>query len=144
MYGNNLVTTKKHSGINDETIVKRHIRSDPEYHFWSDSKKSEFAKPENAFKEIPINFMHIFYDLEIHKDFWVPSCCLEEYIYDEKAAEKIVLPEDHRELINILTEEEDVLIEDVIEGKSGGNIVLLQGETGLLDLKQKMSKSKSH
>ena len=127
----NLVLTRTHRCINDETLLKRHIRSDAEYSFWETSGKRTLNPPAGAFTEIPMHFMHLVYDLEVHQEFWAPTAALTEYVYDEEAATKIVLPDDHRELIDILTEDEDVLIEDVVENKSGGNLVLLQGAAGL-------------
>jgi SpoVK/Ycf46/Vps4 family AAA+-type ATPase len=42
-----------------------------------------------------------------------------------------VLPQDHRDLIDILTADMGVLLEDIVEGKSGGTTILCKGAPGL-------------
>ncbi|MDB5962770.1 MAG: family ATPase, partial [Massilia sp.] len=56
---------------------------------------------------------------------------LEEYLYQPELREKLVLPGHHRDLIDILTSNMEVLMEDVVPGKSGGTTILCQGAPGL-------------
>lgn len=45
--------------------------------------------------------------------------------------DKLILPQDHRDLIDILTADMNVLMEDIVEGKSGGTTILCKGAPGL-------------
>lgn len=61
----------------------------------------------------------------------MPSTALTEYVYTPDKVNLLVLPKDHRELVEILTMDAEVLIEDVVEGKTGGTMILLEGRPGL-------------
>lgn len=56
---------------------------------------------------------------------------LSEYVYDEHLQDKLVLPDDQRELLNILTTDISVFTGDIIDGKSAGNVVLAKGRPGV-------------
>jgi SpoVK/Ycf46/Vps4 family AAA+-type ATPase len=45
--------------------------------------------------------------------------------------DKLVLPQAHRDLIDILTADRNFLMEDIVEGKSGGTTILCKGAPGL-------------
>lgn len=131
-----------HRCINDETLVERTVRDAANRNFWDDvisenpRKSQRVTKgprqiPDNAFIEMPIHTQHYVFDLETHEHVWVPPSALTEYVYQPEKVDLLVLPEEHRDLIEILTQDADVLIEDVVEGKSGGTTILLEGEPGL-------------
>lgn len=112
------VITNKHRVINDETLLIRHIRI-PDQN-------------ENGFqREIPQLLEHHVYNLETHEHMSVPTSQLEDYVYDPDAASKIVLPDDHRDLIDLLTEDASIILDDVVENKTGGTLILLEGRAGL-------------
>jgi len=52
-------------------------------------------------------------------------------VYQPELKDKLVLPPEQTELIDILTAEMDVLQEDVVAGKSGGTTVLCAGPPGV-------------
>ena len=56
---------------------------------------------------------------------------LTSYEYKPELREKLILPTQHRELIDILTADMNVLMEDIVEGKSGGTTILCKGAPGL-------------
>ncbi|GAA3723981.1 AAA family ATPase [Gordonia hankookensis] len=56
---------------------------------------------------------------------------LSEYIYDADLQDKLVLPDDQRELLNILTTDISVFTGDIIDGKSAGNVILAMGRPGV-------------
>ena len=56
---------------------------------------------------------------------------LTSYEYKPELREKLILPVQHRELIDILTADMNVLMEDIVEGKSGGTTILCKGAPGL-------------
>ncbi len=62
---------------------------------------------------------------------WVHVQHLSEYRYRPELREKLVLPDHHRDLIDILTSHMDVLVQDFVPGKSGGTTILCQGAPGL-------------
>lgn len=140
-YGTNkLVIAAQHRCVNDETLVMRPARDAASRNHWDDRTSSHGKRrtpggprdiPDTAFNEMPTHFLHLVYDLDAHGYAWVPGSALEEYVYHPEQVEHLVLPDDHRELVDILTADGDILIDDVVEGKSGGTIVLLRGKPGL-------------
>jgi len=85
----------------------------------------------DKFTKMPFHcFVHIFH-LERHSHVWVHVQNLELYKYDAKLKDKLILPETHRDLVEILATDMDVLMEDFIEGKSGGTTILCKGAPGL-------------
>lgn len=56
---------------------------------------------------------------------------LTRYAYDPSLADKLILPESHMDILDILTTDTDVLMGDIIEGKSAGNIILCKGIPGI-------------
>lgn len=71
------------------------------------------------------------FDLLHHKNRWVLAGFMEKYVYDDNVSEKLVLPEDHCDLVDILITDSEVVLEDIVQGKSGGTIILCRGEAGL-------------
>lgn len=81
---------------------------------------------------IPFEPLIYVFNLNKHYFEWVDTRDVEPYVYDDEIAEKLILPEEHKGLINILTNDE--IIDngsDIIEGKSGGTIILCKGGPGL-------------
>lgn len=62
---------------------------------------------------------------------YVHSNSLTEYEYDEKITDRIVLPESHRDLLDVLTSDLDTINDDIIVGKGGGTMILCKGAPGL-------------
>lgn len=126
------IINKANRAINDETLLQRNYRKEAQREKWEEIAESHHRTlPETAFSETPILPIHLVYDLEAHEECWVLSNALTEYIYKPEKVNLLVLPEDHRELIEILTQNVDVLMEDVVDGKSGGCTIMLEGEPGL-------------
>ncbi|AZG45316.1 AAA family ATPase [Gordonia insulae] len=61
----------------------------------------------------------------------VNTADLGEYVYDTHLQDKLVLPDDQRELLNILTTDISVFTGDIIDGKSAGNVILAMGRPGV-------------
>lgn len=125
--------------INDEEMVDRPVKAEASRISWDD-RIQERAKrerdtmreiPDAAFTRTPSHSLHLLFDLAAHIHVWVHSDMLVEYVYQPEKTELIVLPETHRELVDILTNDIDVLEDDVVENKSGGVNILLEGEPGL-------------
>jgi SpoVK/Ycf46/Vps4 family AAA+-type ATPase len=70
------------------------------------------------------------FHLSRHKHVFVNASRLAPYEYRPEVRDKLVLPDHHRDLIEVLTESGAVLAEDIIEGKKGGTIILCRGLPG--------------
>lgn len=71
------------------------------------------------------------FDLGTQDFLTVNAADLTEHVYDKSLREKLILPPDQRELLDILTADIDTFVGDVIEGKSAGNVVLAKGIPGV-------------
>lgn len=86
---------------------------------------------EEGIVAVPMWPMLPVFGLSQHQEFWVSAECVTPYVYRPELKDKIVLPETHRDLIDVLVSSADFLSEDIVEGKKGGAVVLCQGEPGL-------------
>jgi SpoVK/Ycf46/Vps4 family AAA+-type ATPase len=71
------------------------------------------------------------FHLDLHHYVWVHVDDMEPYVYRPDLKHKLVLPEEQIDLIDILTAEMDVLMDDIVAGKSGGTTVLCAGPPGV-------------
>ena len=53
------------------------------------------------------------------------------YVYDKSLRDKIILPQSHRDLLDVLTTDLGAFVADIIEGKSAGNVILCRGIPGV-------------
>lgn len=114
--------------VNDEEILGRKITvNTTNYHMERYGIKSKSDK----FTKIPIHPFILFFDLVRHTNCWIHVGNCTPYVYDPSLKDKLVLPRIHRELIDVLTTDMDVFVEDIIEGKSGGTAILCYGAPGL-------------
>lgn len=86
---------------------------------------------KGPFTVTPWHFGVRCYHLEAHDNFDVDATLLEEYKYDDQIREKLVLPPEQMELLDTLTDELNLLQEDLVAGKTGGNVIMLGGLPGL-------------
>lgn len=70
------------------------------------------------------------FDLKTHQTCSVGIGSLAWYRYDKGLRDKLILPETHVDMLDVLTTDIEALTEDVIEGKSAGNIILAKGPAG--------------
>lgn len=71
------------------------------------------------------------FDLKLHETFWVNCANFKDYTYQPELREKLILPQTHRDLLDVLTTDTDVLTSDVVEGKTAGNVILCKGPPGV-------------
>lgn len=71
------------------------------------------------------------FDLKSHAFYWVRGDFLTPHQYDKSVGDKLILPDSHRDLLEVLTTDLDVFTSDFIEGKSAGNVVLCKGKPGV-------------
>ena len=81
--------------------------------------------------EVPTRPMLRVFDLHTQDLVWVNAMGLKAYVYDKSIGDKLILPEDQRELLDILTSDIDAFTSDIVEGKSAGNVILCKGKPGL-------------
>jgi len=87
--------------------------------------------PAGMFTEIPVQSYILMFHLELHHHLWVHVDDIKPYQYQPELKHKLVLPPEQTDLIDILTAEMDVLMDDIVEGKSGGTTVLCAGPAGV-------------
>ncbi len=111
--------------VNDEELLQRRFDLAADPHYWRESGIAE------GFDRIPQHcYLHLFH-LEWHRPVWVHAQHVEAYAYQPALRERLVLPQAHRDLIDILTADRHFLLEDVVPGKSGGTTILCRGAPGL-------------
>jgi len=86
---------------------------------------------KDLFRQIPVHPFVLMFHLDLHHYVWVHVEDIEPYVYQPDLKQKLVLPEEQTDLIDILTAEMDVLMDDIVAGKSGGTTVLCAGPPGV-------------
>lgn len=89
------------------------------------------ALPAGLFTELPVHAHLFMFHLELHQHLWVHADDLCPYVYRPEIKTSLVLPREQTDLIDILTAEMDVLMDDVVAGKGGGTTVLCAGPPGV-------------
>ncbi|BAF89406.1 ATPase [Azorhizobium caulinodans ORS 571] len=87
--------------------------------------------PAGLFSRIPIHPYILMFHLDLHHYLWVHVDDMKPYAYQPDLKHKLVLPEEQTDLIDILTAEMDLLMDDIVAGKSGGTTVLCAGPPGV-------------
>jgi hypothetical protein len=94
-------------------------------------EQSRASIPEGLFCRIPVHPYMLMFHLELHHHVWVHVGDMTPYVYRPDLKQKLILPEEQTDLIDILTAEMDVLMDDIVAGKSGGTTVLCAGPPGV-------------
>jgi hypothetical protein len=89
------------------------------------------AAGRQPFAQLPVHAYLFLFHLELHQHLWVHADDIEPYTYQPGLKDKLVLPPEQTDLIDILTAEMDVLQDDVVAGKGGGTTVLCAGPPGV-------------
>lgn len=89
------------------------------------------ADQPGLFRHLPVHPLILMFHLDLHHHVWVHADDLALYAYQPALRHKLVLPPEHTDLIDILTAEMDVLMDDIVAGKSGGTTVLCAGPPGV-------------
>ena len=87
--------------------------------------------PEGLFKRVPVHPYILMFHLDLHHHVWVHVDEMALYQYKPALKQKLVLPPEQTDLIDILTAEMDMLMDDIVAGKSGGTTVLCAGPPGV-------------
>ena len=90
------------------------------------------ANPDAAgVGEVPEHPIVRVFDLRTHEFCWVHADNLNPHEYDKSLRDKLVLPPSHRDLLDVLTTDLGAFVNDFIEGKSAGNVILCKGIPGV-------------
>jgi hypothetical protein len=98
--------------------------------FWTGKKGKDDEDDDGVMVALPVHPIVQGFDLSIHEYVVCHIANLEEYQYDEKLIDKLVLPEDHRSLIDALTVGSVKRMDDIVKGKAQGVIILASGKPG--------------
>lgn len=94
-----------------------------------EAAKADIGK--GLFTELPVHGYILTFHLELHHHVWVHVDDMQPYVYQPELKQKLILPPEQTDLIDILTAEMDMLMDDIVEGKSGGTTVLCAGPAGV-------------
>jgi hypothetical protein len=111
--------------VNDEETLERRFQMTTDADFWRG------ANVDTGFEKVPLHCYVCLFHLEWHRNIWVHVQHMTEYRYQPELRDKLVLPNHHRDLIDILTLKMSVFVQDFVPGKSGGTTILCQGAPGL-------------
>jgi ATPase family associated with various cellular activities (AAA) len=111
--------------VNDEETLERRFQMTTDADFWRG------ANVDTGFEKIPLHCYVCLFHLEWHRNIWVHVQHMTEYRYRPELRDKLVLPNHHRDLIDILTSKMNVFVQDFVPGKSSGTTILCQGAPGL-------------
>ena len=81
--------------------------------------------------KIPVHPNLVAFDLFRHLRMSIHVNYLKEYVYDDKLADKLILPKEIKSLVTMLVEQKEGNFKDIVAGKGGGAIVLLTGKPGV-------------
>ncbi len=115
--------------INDEPLAFRMITTRNDNEFWREYVKG--LQEDGQFSEIPVHPYMLGFDLSRHNYAWFHIGNVKPYVYDDTVRDKLVLPQAHRDLIDILTADLSIFEDDIVKGKSGGTAILCYGKPGL-------------
>jgi len=87
-------------------------------------------KNEDKVWPLPIHPVLELFDLDEHEDYRVHINNVEPYVYDDAVDQKLILPSDIKDFLTILIEHSKNKFEDIVVGKEGGTIVLIEGPPG--------------
>lgn len=71
------------------------------------------------------------FDLKQHTEVHAHVRALQEYVYDPSLSRSLVIPDDVREVVEVLIHSSTVNLGDIIAGKSGGATLLVSGPPGV-------------
>lgn len=94
-------------------------------------KQSQAEIPPGLFCQLPVHAYILMFHLDLHHYLWVHVDDMKPYQYQPALKQKLILPPEQTDLIDILTAEMDMLMDDIVAGKSGGTTVLCAGPAGV-------------
>lgn len=93
--------------------------------------ESDLFSDGGGFGLVPEHPIVRVFDLRSYEFFWTHGDYLEPYVYDKSLRTKLVLPQTHRDLLDVLTTDLHAFVGDIVEGKNAGNVILCKGVPGV-------------
>lgn len=97
--------------------------------FWTRDKKKESVEDDGV-ADLPLQPYVKMFAIKRHTFVTIHVGNLTEYEYDATVIDKLVLPPEHKELVEMLVTGADTQMDDIIRGKTGGIIVIATGDPG--------------
>lgn len=97
----------------------------------SELSAAPFWSKEETLYKIPTHPILDMFDLESHTQYRVHINAVTPYVYDDTVDAKLVLPHDIKDFLAVLIEHSKNTFEDIVGGKEGGTIVLIDGLPGI-------------
>jgi hypothetical protein len=119
--GRRVIMDMRRSEVNDAQDVWLHSPI-----VW-DEEDEEWGKT----LRVPMHPYVRVFTLDLQEFYVVNAVRLTPYVYDPELANKLILPEEHMDMLDVLTTNLDAFMSDIIEGKSAGNIILAKGIPGV-------------
>jgi hypothetical protein len=121
-----------------KTTKKKRKDEDEDEDDEDESSKSEEAEDfdiDKIFKIekiiIPQHPYVISFNKQTHAHCQVHIDMVKEYVYDKNLKNKLIIEDEHADLLDLLISHEGDLMDDIIKGKSSGIIVMLTGDPGV-------------
>lgn len=108
--------------INDEPAISRTFFDEIQNTYWEERDNVDFSR-------VPFHPFIYLYMLETHEYSWAHVTNMTPYVYRPELKSKLILPDDHKDLIDILTSDLS-LLEDLVDGKTGGTTIMCSGRPG--------------
>lgn len=124
---------RKEYGLPEERSRRRVVHDVPnkELAVLREKAVSVLSPEEEGVLPVPVSTVLRVFDLGDGEPYMVHVSDLSEYVYDLSLRDKLILPDDQRELLDVLTTDTQALTGDLIEGKSAGNVILAKGRPGV-------------
>jgi hypothetical protein len=98
--------------------------------FWTSKHSADDSEDGEISYTLPAHPVVRMFDLGTHDFLDCHISSLKPYVYDETLHKKLILPEDHRDLIDTLTDSAIQKMSDIIRGKAQGVIIMCSGKPG--------------
>lgn len=120
---------------NDKFEVSVYERNSPDNPYISLAMTATIERllpaESQAFTRAPYYMVLDCYHLSQHTDITVHVRDVEPYVYDKSIRERLILSDMYNEVLDVLTHDMLLVQEDIVAGKTGGNVILLAGPPGL-------------
>lgn len=90
-----------------------------------------WSQDDDTLWEIPVHPVLHMFDLEEHSFYRVHVNQVSPYVYDSEADRNLVLAPEQKEFIRLLISHSKATFQDIVKGKEGGTIVMLEGPPGV-------------
>jgi len=128
------VYTSKDHHVGDGTVIDSkvvHDMVDKEVKTYPQLRESCLVDGHDKLLAMPEWSLLRVFNLATHDFVWLNADYLSPYQYDKSLKDKLILPQSHRDLLDVLTTNVDVFSGDIIEGKTAGNVILCKGIPGV-------------